>query len=273
MGARLVIYVVTSILEGFDNLRPPAIPAETFCKFICFTNVPNLPRVTPWEYRPAYMAGKLCRSSRVPKILPHLMLPADAEYSIWHDGNFQLRKDPQTVINQLLSNHDWAAHRHPCRNCIYEEAKEVLNGCPLTNKEEVTRQIEKYHASNFPANAGLWANGFIVRRHTPAVARLNAMWWEEFRDGSERDQLSFPVALRNSGMDIRTINENVFVSSWILSRRHAAFKELEDNSDYWPERMEIHGRLAELARLTGSDSCSKYGVSRDASGAEFFNFQ
>lgn len=268
-----MVYVYTSILEGFDNLRPPAIPAETFCKFICFTNVPNLPRVTPWEYRPAYMAGKLCRSSRVPKILPHLMLPADAEYSIWHDGNFQLRQGPHTVIGELLSNHDWAAHRHPGRNCIYEEAKEVLNGCPLVDKEEVKRQMDKYRAANFPAHAGLWANGFIVRRHTPAVARLNETWWEEFQSGSERDQLSFPVARCKAGVGLNTINENIFASPWVLNRWHAAFKERDDNPDHWPERREIHGRLKELARLTGSDSCSKYGISRDASGAEFFNFQ
>src|SRR3989304_5543328 len=48
-----LLYVYTSIMDGFDNLRPPAVPAETFVKYICFTNVPNLPRVTPWEYRSA----------------------------------------------------------------------------------------------------------------------------------------------------------------------------------------------------------------------------
>lgn len=268
-----MVYIYTSILDGFDNLRPPAIPAETFCKFICFTNVPNLPRVSPWEYRPAYMAGKPCRSSRVPKILPHLILPADAEYSIYHDGNMQLRRPPSEIIEKLLSEHDWAAHKHPCRNCVYEEVKEVISGCPLVDKDEVIRQSDSYRAAGFPEHAGLWANGFLVRRHTPEVARLNELWWEEFKNGSERDQLSFPVALRKSGMSIRTISDNVFKSSWVLSRWHAAFKEREDNPDYWPERKEIHGRLKRLAELTGADGCKGYGISRDAQGKEFFNFQ
>ena|SRR3990167_1394629 len=247
-----MVYIYTSILNGFDNLRPPAVPAEDLARFVCFTNVPNLPRVYPWEYRPAYLAGKACRSSRVPKILPHLMLPEDAEYSIWHDGNFQLRHDPHLVIRELLKDRQWAAHRHPCRSCLYDEAEVVLRDCPLVDKTAVNQQIARYREDGFPPRAGLWANGFIVRRHTPEVARLNELWWEEFAAGSERDQLSFPVARAKSGLEIETIDANVFGSPWILFRWHAAWKERDDNPDFWPGRNRIRLRLADLARLTGS---------------------
>lgn len=250
-----MIYVFTSILNGFDNLRPPAVQEETFVKYICFTNIPNLPRVTPWEYRPAYIAGKPCRSSRVPKILPHLMLPRDAEYSIWHDGNFQLRRSAEEAIQGLLTDgRQWAAHKHPCRTCLYDEAEVVLRDCPLVDKEAVASQVSRYRQRGFPEKAGLWANGFIVRKHTPEVARLNELWWEEYSNGCERDQLSFPVARCKAGMEIKTIDADVFASPWVLFRWHAAWKNKEDNPDYWGQRNETGDRLAQLARLTGSDN-------------------
>lgn len=249
-----MLYVYTAVINGFDNLRPPAIQPETFVKFICFTNVPNLPRVHPWEYRPAYIAGKPCRSSRIPKILPHLMLPSDAEYSIYHDGNFVFKQDPHRVIEELLGRHDWAAHKHPARNCVYDEANIILRDCPLVDKDAVRAQVADYRAMNFPEKFGLWANGFIARRHTPEVAKLNERWWELFSKGSERDQLSFPVALRDAGLEIRTIDQNIFASSYMAFRWHAAWKTHEDNPDYWAGRSETRARLAELARLTGSDS-------------------
>jgi hypothetical protein len=182
------------------------------------------------------------------------MLPPDAEYSIYHDGNFQLRQDPQFVIQQLLDDRrQWAAHKHPCRDCLYEEAEVILRDCPLVDKDAVIKQVAGYRELGWPDNAGLWANGFIVRRHTPEVARLNELWWECYQAGSERDQLSFPIAHSNSGMEITTIDANIFSSPWILFRWHAAWKDKEDNPDYWPERTDTRERLGRLAELVGNN--------------------
>lgn len=252
-----MIYVITSVLNGWDNLRPPAAPADELVRYICFTNVPNLPRVFPWEYRPAYPLPHAARAARVAKILPHLMLPADAEYSIYHDGNFQLRQDPRKIIAELLPIHDWAAHHHPARCCIYDEANVLLNekiGTPRLIEEEIAR----YRAEDFPAQSGLWANGLLVRRHTPEVAALNERWWQLYAAGCERDQLSFPVARRQLDLTINTISGNIYASPYILNRWHAAFKVRDDNPDYWPERAKLRARLAELARITGSDGGINY---------------
>lgn len=249
-----MIYVVTAILNGFDNLRPPAAPANETVRYICFTNVPNLPRLYPWEYRPIYAAtGNAARDSRIPKILPHLMLPTDAEYSIWHDGNFQLRHDPQTMVETLLAHNDWAAHRHPCRSCIYEEGRVLLDekiGTPGLVREE----LDRYRSSGHPANAGLWANGLIVRRHSLDVQALNEEWWKLYVAGAERDQLSFPVARARIGLEVKTIHDNVFASAWMKFNWHAAWKQREDNPDYWPQRDRHRQRLGRLQELTGSDA-------------------
>lgn len=244
-------YVYTSIVDGFDTLRPTAAPANFNVRYICFTNIPNLPRVTPWEYRPVYNIGVPCRTARVAKILPHLMLPPDAEYSIYHDGNFQLRMDPTQMFNELLNGVDWAAYEHPCRSCVYQEA-EILLKENIGTAELVSAEIERYRERHYPENAGLWANGLIVRRHTPRAAALNEAWWKLYAAGCERDQLSFPVARHEQRTEIRTIKGNVYSSPYILFRWHAAWKDKDDNPDYWPERDQTRQRLARLAEVTGT---------------------
>jgi len=246
-----VLYVYTSIVDGFDNLRPPACHADETIRYICFTNVPNLPRVYPWEYRPIYDVGERCRTARVAKILPHLMLPADAQYSIYHDGNFQLRQDPNRVIDMVGGATQWAAHEHPARKCIYREA-EILLKEKIGTSDLVEKEITRYRAEGFPENAGLWANGFIVRRHTPEVAALNEEWWKLYAAGCERDQLSFPVARRHLNMDVETIRQNVYASHWILFRWHAPWRQRDDNPDYWPQRDQTRSRLNKLRDVTGS---------------------
>jgi hypothetical protein len=261
-----MIYVYTSILNGFDNLRPPAAPPEDGVRYICFTDVPNLPRVYPWEYRPIFAAGDASRTSRIPKILPYLMLPADADYSIWHDGNFVLKLSPwQTISDTLRASggpYEWAAYKHPCRRCIYREAAVLLEDPSMAGWREqkperavtIAAEIARYRAAGYPADHGLWANGFIVRKHTRKVDELCEKWWTLYAAGGERDQLSFPVAQTDSGVAVNTLQGDVYGSPFVQFRWHAAFREREDNPDFWPQRDAVRARLARLRELTGNES-------------------
>lgn len=253
-----MIYVYTSILNGWDNLRPPAVWDVPGVRFVCFTNVAVLPSVEPWEFRPVYYpSGDTCRTARLPKILPHLMLPEDAEYSIYHDGNLRLSKDPRDVVDRLLIAHDWAAHRHPCRTCIYQEAKVLLDE-KIGTAELVKREIEGYRQAGYPERAGLWANGLLVRRHTPAVAALNERWWKLYAAGCERDQLSFPVARAAEGLDIQTIDADIYGSQWVDFFWHAAWWDKNSSIEFHPERDAIRERLDRLRKITGSDGGVNY---------------
>ena len=251
------IVVYTAILDLWDNLRPPLVQPEDGVRYICFTNSPLQPAVAPWEFRPCPDVGLASRSSRVPKILPHLCLPDDTDYSIWHDGNFQLRRPARQTIGELLRFDDWCAHRHPARDCVYAEA-EILLREKIGTPDLVRAQIDRYRADRLPEHFGLWANGFIVRRHTPATARLNELWWEYFAAGCERDQLAFPRALWHSGMPRNGggINhglvDDVFHSPYIKFNWHAAWRDKDDNPSYWPERERLRARTENLAALTGA---------------------
>jgi hypothetical protein len=245
-----MIYVYTSISNGFDNLRAPLVVSKS-ARYICFTNVPNLSSVEPWEFRPLPDIGNHSRSNRIPKILPHLMLPEDAEYSIYHDGNFGLTKFPEEVIESLLRSHDWAAHRHPCRTCIYEEA-EVLLRENIGTAALVSSQIGRYQEVAYPAHAGLWANGFLVRRHSDAVKSVCEEWWKEFSGGCERDQIAFPFARHRMGLQVNTIGGVIYSSPFVHFWWHAAWKDQPCNRDFKEARKRLSGTLCRLNELTGT---------------------
>jgi len=261
-----MIYVYTAILSGFDNLRTPLCAPEPGVRFICFTDCPVLPRVEPWEFRPVHrIVDPACdvigaeydtlddaRTSRLPKILPHLVLPEDCDYSIWHDGNFQMKASPSETISKLLRTADWAAHKHPGRDCIYREA-EILLKEKIGTAALVERQIERCrNVYGHPEGFGLWANGFIARRHNAATAALNERWWDLFQSGCERDQISFPVALRQSGVSIETIRHtDIYGSEFVKFNWHAAWKDREDNPTRWPERERIAARVRKLQQIAG----------------------
>lgn len=266
-----MIYVYTCILSGFDNLRPPLVPPEPGVRFICFTDVPVLPDVPPWEFRPVHQVWKGSwsdsRTSRLPKILPHLVLPSDCDYSIWLDGNFRLLKPASEIINAEMRFDDWAAHRHPARGCVYEEAellvklkREHPDEWPNMDAAELDAEIVRYRAVGFPEKLNtLTANGIIIRRHTPGVALLNERWWKLFAAGCGRDQLSFPVALwghaQNSPVVV-TVNRmphypDIYSSPLARFGWHAAWKDKPDNVQYRPERDRITARVSKLREVVG----------------------
>ena len=264
------IIVYTCILGGFDNLRPPLVPPEPGVRWICFTDVPVLPDVPPWEFRPVHrvysadFSGRadLSRTSRLPKILPHLVLPADCDYSIWVDGNFQLMKPASEIVNSELRFDDWAVHRHPARGCMYEEADlltklkaERPDEWPNMDARELEAEIAYYRSIGFPEKlTTMTANGIIIRRHTARVGALNERWWKLFSMGCGRDQLSFPVALwRQSEVTVNRMPHYPDIYSSPLARFgwHAAWKDKPDNVQYRPERERIAARVAKLLEVVG----------------------
>ena len=269
------IIVYTCILGGFDNLRPPLVPPEPGVRWICFTDMPVLPDVPPWEFRPVHRVMDkqwdcrvdVSRTSRLPKILPHLVLPADCDYSIWVDGNLQLAKPASEIVNAELRFDDWAAHRHPARGCVYEEAELLMRLKRVTPEEwpnldaaQLQAEHDRYKAMNFPAALGtLTANGLIVRRHNRYAAALNEKWWKLFMAGCGRDQLSFPVALWLQG-DVKVNRmphyHDIYNSPLIRFGWHAAWKDKPDNVQYRPERERISARVAKLREVVGDGGYS-----------------
>ena len=87
--------------------------------------------------------------------------------------------------------------RHPERDCLYAEA----DVCIRTRRDDpdtIRTQIERYRREAFPEHAGLPHGGLLIRKR--GCEFFNQCWWDEVMAGSCRDQISFPYAVRRSGI-------------------------------------------------------------------------
>ena len=145
------------------------------------------------------------RNAKFYKILPNRVL-AKYDCSLWIDASISIEGiDVNVLFERYLKDFDIALHKHPLRNCLYDEA-EV---CIRNNKDNpaiIREQIENYRLAGYPKQNGLASCGIIYRRHTHKVSLFNEAWWKEIVAHSRRDQLSFNYVVRNSGHEYLTLD-------------------------------------------------------------------
>lgn len=107
---------------------------------------------------------------------------------IYHDANIIQTKDLQPLIDMQVN--DLMILRHPLRDCIYDE----FHACNDGQKDKVKKmydQVQRYADLGYPENNGLVASGVMFRRNNKKVAAFCRAWFEEVKNGSIRDQLSY----------------------------------------------------------------------------------
>lgn len=252
-----MIVVYTVILNRHDYLRPPEV-VDPEARYLCFVDEQYPPR-QPWEQVPAALLfDSAARNSRLPKLLPHLHF--DADYSVYHDANFCLKRSPQYLIERYLEpkQRELAMFVHPCRKTVEQEANEILahpEWFPKENMDTVRGQVTRWKHAGAPE--GLWAAGMILRKHTPDVAAFNVMWWHEFVRGSGRDQLALPTARHFAGLRIEDIEGNISGgdNDLMAFHWHGAWEKKGDNQEQaaaferWKSSADMRVPLVDAARL------------------------
>jgi len=186
---RIVVY--TAITQGYDTLKEPPPTWRRAANFVAFMEDPGS-AATTWEFRPICREfGDPCRNAKIHKILSHEYFP-EADYSLWIDGTINILSTLPLAEwpEQYLKNHDLAVFKHCAQNCAYKEAKLCMMG-HLDDPVVIERQMQRYFEQGYPMNNGLAECSVLFRRHTPQIKKLNECWWEEIRNHSRRDQLSF----------------------------------------------------------------------------------
>ena len=214
MDISRVIY--TAITAGVDTLRGPTSPAAGW-SYVCFSE--SDPKCPPWRWSPI-QPGALSpvRQARDIKVNAHRYLP-EAQISLWMDGNIEHRADLNDLAARLLEDTDIALHAHPQRRCLYQEAIAVLT-LGKDDAERVLPQVLKYARESMPTEAGLYATGVLLRRHTERMADLEKRWWKEIQEGSHRDQISLPFVLRALNVKPAIIDGDIWKGPIFVHRRH-----------------------------------------------------
>ncbi len=220
MNHRRVVY--TAIFGGSDRLHEPAV-VEPGCDYVCFTDDLAL-KSAVWDIRRPHMPfADSRRNARMLKILAHRHF-ADYEYSIWLDGTFTLLCPPGELIERYLDEDDFAAFKHPRRNCLYDEAL----ACIQMGKDDplvLFGQARAYMSDGYPPDNGLIYSGIVLRRHSPLVAETCELWWQELARHSKRDQVSFNYVDWKTGLTYAPL-----AGSWRVNPHATYSRHLDDQS-------------------------------------------
>jgi hypothetical protein len=189
----LKVVVVTAITADRDSLKDDQNTEGA--DFVAFC---DRPMDSPtWEVRPACdLFRDPVRNAKAHKILPHLYFP-DHEYSLWIDGSVELVDPAPVLIEKYLGEHDVVFGRHGSHLSIGDEMEACFREA-LDDPAIVREQMASCETA--PPDAGCPLAGAILRRHTPVVARFNALWWAEICRWSRRDQLSLLHSATRAGL-------------------------------------------------------------------------
>lgn len=142
-------------------------------------------------------------NARWHKILPKL----DYMFTIWIDGSISLRITPDELVSNL-GDDDILVHKHPRRDCVYQEAVAILKK-KLDHPKLVEKQVDRLIKSGYPEHNGLAETKIVVRR-TATTKAFNDEWWEQLSTGSSRDQLSFNPAALKTNIKLKMVDLSPF---------------------------------------------------------------
>ena len=242
-----VIY--TSIFGSEYYLHEPSVKLDGW-DFLCFTDNPNYESDT-WKVVHTLKIYGGARDSKKPKILPHRYLK-DYDISVWVDGDVKITSDINKLVDEYLSDKDYAVFNHEfcgitttgnlnVRKCIYEEAKFIKwlgDNHPRKhykdNLDVINSQVERYRQDGYPENNGQARNTILIRRHNnPTIVKTMEDWWTEVKYGSKRDQLSFPYVSWKNKLDFNYINEDIDNNKWFkLMKKWRQVKSKETKNNY-----------------------------------------
>ena len=187
--------IYTIILGDYDDLKEPQFIDHKF-DYLCFTNRDDLVSPT-WQIRKVKCNKRdtLKRCAAKITVFPFKILK-EYSLSIFVNGQISIHCDIEKFLEKYLpEGKSLAIMRHPKRDCIYEEAKVVLE-YKKDKPEIVGKQMLRYKKNGFPEHAGLISGGIIVRSHTDKkVIKHCKLWLREIKKYSQRDQLSFDYVL------------------------------------------------------------------------------
>lgn len=183
---RLAIY---SALTGeYDDVHE-ILYKEEGVDYLLITNNPSLKSKT-WQV--VFVESELDNVllSREIKMLPHKYLDDKYDMSIYIDASAVIYGELSNLTKYLDGEKTFAVSRHSERKSVKEEIEACVRlGC--VDKTEAEKQYEEYLQEGFQDDRPLLECGLLVRKHKDQkVQQLMQIWFEEFKNGVRRDQLS-----------------------------------------------------------------------------------
>jgi len=204
-----MIIVYTVNLGGYDQRHeyPQRYSSkESNVRYLYYS---DQPAPDGWEWIKIDSGGR--RESRYMKINSHLL--PEHDISIYIDASYVIQKPLTRMLDGFFA--DIGLCKHKDINVV----KHALTciGCKLDDPKEIFKQVGRYLSEGMP-DIEVSENSLLVRRNNGIIKVLNETWWEEYSQGSQRDQLSMPYAIWKSNPMIQwfpfSARENKYLTNW-----------------------------------------------------------
>ena len=182
----MIVYTV--ITNDYDTLRDPRVVTPGW-RYVCFSDQPIESDV--WEF---HKIGSTPGADREVKIMGHKFFN---EVALYLAGHFHIKKDLLSFVSQISTPFSIPVHKLRC--CLYQEAAQLIHR-GIVPSSPTQGQMERYRLEGFPPDFGLGANGIMLRDLSdPKVQAVNELWWDEWKNGIKRDQLSLMYCFWKKG--------------------------------------------------------------------------
>lgn len=194
------IVVYSAITNNYDEIRKKQFYSSK-ADYVLFHDKKKPQRMGAWEIRKSYNKLNPKMNAKIHKVLSHRWFP-DYDYSIYMDGNFELKIDPEYLINKFLKNNDIVLYNHPNRSSVFAEIDFLINR-NKKDKEFVSllkEQKENYLKENLGEK--LYCGYVLLRKNNKVIKNFNEIWWKEIFKYTTRDQPSLVYSLKKAGAKI-----------------------------------------------------------------------
>lgn len=156
--------------------------------------------------------------SRKVKMLAHKYLPEGYDMSIYLDADMMIKANLRGLSDLLNENVLMAAFKHSSCFSVRDEIDDLIER-GVVEQAVVENQWQKYQEWGFRDDIGVTENGILIRKHNhPRVVELMELWWDEFKNGCLRDQVSLMPCVFKCGFMpyLRFIEGNVRRNEWVV---------------------------------------------------------
>lgn len=198
----------TAIFGKYDTLKEPLVKTPGW-EYVCFTDQPLESKV--WEIMPIdpkITVGISTDQRKARRMKIEGGMCWDDQDSIWFDASIQIKGNLDDLVKPA-AEFDGMVLRHPHRSNVYQEAQAIIKR-QKDSQSCVSRQMQKYQMENFIQTTPLVATGILYRKNNAATRDFSRIWWDEIKNHSHRDQLSFNYALQKVGVRFLVSSMNIY---------------------------------------------------------------
>lgn len=198
----------TAIIGDYDRLKEPQVITPGW-EYVCFTDQKIISKNWKIQRASSFEIATIKTAREIKIKQPDYYM--DCEESIWFDASFLIRGDLNKLIRPAV-DFDGMVLRHPHRSSLLQESMAVTQ-LGKDRDETVKAQMQKYKDEGFEQTTPLVATGILYRKNNERTQKFSEAWWEEVKNHSHRDQLSFNYALQKTGARFLVSSMNIYDKS------------------------------------------------------------